>query len=105
MNNFDFKKWMIKNKTSMYSKTSVDEFYDFDNDQVVNRGDLKEIDPSALGAPQAAADAEMQKQDDENGDEVNNASMGVVAEDDVEETVGWATITKLADPPQKKQRF
>ena len=43
---------------------------------------LKEVDPAALGAPQAAADAKMQQQDDENGDMVDNASMDVMAEDD-----------------------
>lgn len=45
-------------------------------------GSLEEVNPTALGAPQAAADAEMQQQDDQNGTEVDNASMGVVAEDD-----------------------
>lgn len=43
---------------------------------------LEEVNPAALGAPQAAADAKMQQQDDENGDMVDNASMGVVAEDE-----------------------
>ena len=43
---------------------------------------LEEINPAALGAPQAAADAKMQQQDDENGDMVDNASMDVMAEDD-----------------------
>ena len=38
---------------------------------------LEEINPTALGAPQADADAKMQQQDDENGDEVDNVSMGV----------------------------
>jgi hypothetical protein len=43
---------------------------------------LREINPAALGAPQAAADAKMQQQDDENGDMVDNVSMDVMAEDD-----------------------
>ena len=41
------------------------------------QGGLNELNPTALGAPQAAADAKMQQQDDENGDEVDNVSMGV----------------------------
>lgn len=45
-------------------------------------GGLQEVNPTALGAPQAAADAKMQQQDDENGDMIDNASMDVVAEDD-----------------------
>jgi len=45
-------------------------------------GGLQEVNPAALGAPQAAADAKMQQQDDENGDMVDNASMDVMAEDD-----------------------
>jgi len=46
------------------------------------RDSLEEVDPTALGAPQAAADVKMQQQDDENGDMVDNASMDVMAEDD-----------------------
>ena len=42
--------------------------------------ELDEANPAALGAPQAAADARMQQQDDENGDMVDNVSMGTVAE-------------------------
>ena len=48
----------------------------------LERGDLEEMNPSALGAPQAAADAKMQQQDDENGDMVDNVSMGLEEEDD-----------------------
>jgi len=52
-------------------------------DQLEHGGDsLEEVNPSALGAPQAAADARMQQQDDENQDMVDNVSMGVVAEDE-----------------------
>jgi len=52
-------------------------------DTLEHGGDsLKELNPVALGAPQAAADAKMQQQDDENGDMVDNASMDVMAEDD-----------------------
>jgi hypothetical protein len=49
----------------------------------LNKISIREVSPSTLGAPQAAADAEMQQQDDQNGSEVDNASMGVVAEDEV----------------------
>lgn len=48
----------------------------------LERGDLEEMNPAALGAPQAAADAEMQQQDDQNGDMVDNVSMGLEEEDD-----------------------
>jgi hypothetical protein len=52
-------------------------------DALEHGGDnLEEVNPAALGAPQAAADAKMQQQDDENGDMVDNASMDVMAEDD-----------------------
>jgi hypothetical protein len=52
-------------------------------DALEHGGDsLEEVDPAALGAPQAAADAKMQQQDDENGDMVDNASMDVMAEED-----------------------
>jgi hypothetical protein len=50
--------------------------------------DLKEIDPAALGAPQAAADAQMQQQDDQNGDEVDNVSMGLGEENPMEAAYG-----------------
>lgn len=50
-------------------------------DQLEHGGDsLEEINPSALGAPQAATDAEMQQQDDQNGDMVDNVSMGLEEE-------------------------
>ena len=49
---------------------------------------IREINPSALGAPQAAADAEMQQQDDENGDEVDNVSMGLEEENPMEAAYG-----------------
>jgi hypothetical protein len=48
----------------------------------LERGDLEEMNPAALGAPQAAADAEMQQQDDRNRDMVDNVSMGLEEEDD-----------------------
>lgn len=53
----------------------------------LENSDLEEINPTALGAPQAAADARMQQQDDENGDMVDNASMDVMAEEP-EESIG-----------------
>lgn len=62
MQQFNMKQWLMESKSGMYSKT------------------LNEVDPAALGAPQAAADAAMQQQDDENGDMVDNASMDVAAE-------------------------
>jgi hypothetical protein len=49
---------------------------------------LEEVNPSALGAPQAAADAEMQQQDDQNGDEVDNVSMGLEEENPMEAAYG-----------------
>jgi hypothetical protein len=49
---------------------------------------LEEVDPSALGAPQAAADAKMQQQDDENGDMVDNVSMGLEEENPMEAAYG-----------------
>lgn len=58
---------------------------------------LQEMDPTALGAPQAAADARMQQQDDENGDMVDNVSMGTVAEEnDPMEQIGVAYVNKVA---------
>lgn len=76
MEQFDFKKWLFENKQGAYSKASLNEdIMDpaaFD-DGVENRGDMDEI-------TQAAADRQMQKQDDLNSDMVNNVSMGVVAE-------------------------
>ena len=57
---------------------------------------LQEMDPAALGAPQAAADARMQQQDDENGDMVDNVSMGTVAEEnDPMEQIGVAYANKV----------
>lgn len=55
---------------------------------------LKELNPAALGAPQADADAKMQQQDDENGDTVNNASMDVMAEEPDEDMTGF--VNKVA---------
>lgn len=63
MDNFNMKQWLQENKIGPYSKTL-----------------LNEMNPAAMGVGQAEADAEMQKKDDENGDWVDNASMGVVAE-------------------------
>lgn len=83
MNNFDLKQWLYENKQGAYGKaTRLNEFYSEDgySDEVVNRDNMNEINPAALGVGQAVADAEMQKQDDLNGDMVDNASMGVVAE-------------------------
>jgi len=83
MNNFDLKQWLYENKQGAYGKAArLNEFYSEDgySDEVVNRDDMNEINPAALGVGQARADAEMQKQDDLNGDMVDNVSMGVVAE-------------------------
>jgi hypothetical protein len=80
MDNFNLKGWLIENKAGVYSKTDIPEEFDVEGDETVNRGDLSEVNPAALGVGQAVADREMQKQDDQNGDEVDNASMGVVAE-------------------------
>lgn len=64
-------------------------------DQLEHGGDsLEEVNPSALGAPQAAADAEMQQQDDQNGDMVDNVSMGLEEEEDPTEQIGVAYATK-----------
>jgi hypothetical protein len=49
---------------------------------------LKEVNPAALGAPQAAADAKMQQQDDQNGDMVDNVSMGLEEENPMEAAYG-----------------
>ena len=54
----------------------------------LEHGELEEMNPSALGAPQAAADAKMQQQDDQNGDEVDNASMGLEEENPMEAAYG-----------------
>ena len=58
------------------------------------QGSLNELNPTALGAPQAAADAKMQQQDDENGDEVDNASMGVAAEG-IEDEAAYGNIPSV----------
>jgi len=79
MDNFNLKGWLIEKKAGIYSKTRSEEF-NVHGDENVNRGDLSEVDPAALGVGQAVADREMQKQDDQNGDWVDNASMDVVAE-------------------------
>lgn len=47
----------------------------------LEHGDLEEVNPTALGAPQAAADIKMQQQDDLNGDMVDNVSMGLEEEE------------------------
>jgi hypothetical protein len=83
MKNFNLKQWLIENKSGMYTKTSLKEGLDAGNafaDDSENREDLEEVNPTALGVGQAVADREMQKQDDENSDWVDNASMDVVAE-------------------------
>jgi len=83
MDQFNLKQWLIENKAGIYTKTSLNEALDSEKafaDDYINRGDLKEMNPAALGLGQAEADIEMQKQDDENGDWVDNASMDVVAE-------------------------
>lgn len=83
MDNFNMKQWLIENKSGMYSKTLSKEDYSEESavtSQTQNRSDLSEMNPAALGAPQAAADARMQAKDDQNGDWVDNASMDVVAE-------------------------
>jgi hypothetical protein len=79
MDNFNLKGWLIEKKAGVYSKTRSEEF-NVHGDENVNRGDLSEVDPAALGVGQAVADREMQKQDDQNGDWVDNASMDVVVE-------------------------
>jgi len=80
MKNFNLKQWLIENKAGVYSKANILEDFDVQGDETENRSGLQELNPTALGAPQAAADAEMEKKDDENGDWVDNASMDVVAE-------------------------
>lgn len=61
----------------------------------LENSDLNEIDPAALGIGQATADAKMQQQDDENQDMVDNVSMGVVAEEPMEQ-IGVAYADKVA---------
>ena len=60
----------------------------------LENSDLEEDSPAALGAPQAAADAKMQQQDDQNGDMVDNVSMGL--EEEPMEQIGVAYINKVA---------
>jgi hypothetical protein len=60
----------------------------------LEHGDLEEVNPAALGAPQAAADAKMQQQDDQNGDMVDNVSMGL--EEEPVEQIGVAYASKVA---------
>jgi len=79
MDNFNLKGWLIEKKAGVYSKTRSEEF-NVHGEENVNRADLSEINPATLGIGQAVADREMQKQDDQNGDWVDNASMDVVAE-------------------------
>lgn len=80
MKNFNLKQWLIESKAGMYSKTDIPEDFDVTGDETENRGDLQELNPAALGVQQAVADRQMQKQDDQNSDWVDNASMDVVAE-------------------------
>jgi hypothetical protein len=62
-----------------------------------SEGSLEEVNPPALGAPQAAADAEMQQQDDQNGDELDNASMGLEEENPIEAAYGnVGSVDKVA---------
>jgi len=61
---------------------------------------LEEMNPSALGAPQAAADAQMQQQDDQNGDEVDNASMGLEEENPIEAAYGNVGSVDNAKPAE-----
>jgi len=70
-------------------------------DQLEHGGDsLKEANPTALGAPQAAADDEMQQQDDQNGDEVDNASMGLEEENPMEAAYGNVGSVDNAKPAE-----
>lgn len=86
MKDFNLKQWLIENKSGIYSKVTISEEFNVHGDETLNRSDMdddgtiKELNPAALGVPQAVADREMQKKDDENGDWVDNASMDVVAE-------------------------
>jgi len=52
MNTFNMKQWLVENKIGPYGK-------------------MQEADPAAMGAPQAAADAKMEKEDDKNSDWLN----------------------------------
>lgn len=80
MKNFNLKQWLIENKAGVYSKTDIPEDFDVQGDETENRSDLQELNPASLGMQQAVADSNMQKRDDQNGDEVDNVAMDVVAE-------------------------
>lgn len=80
MKNFNLKQWLIENKAGVYSKTDIPEDFDVLGDEIENRSDLQELNPTSLGMQQAVADSNMQKRDDQNGDEVDNTAMDVVAE-------------------------
>jgi len=78
MENFDLKKYLFENKLGMYSK-------------------VNEVNPALLGVGQAEADAEMQKQDDQNGDMVDNVSMGL--EEEPKEAIGVIpSVDKVKEP-------
>jgi hypothetical protein len=63
----------------------------------LEHGDLEEVNPAALGAPQAAADAKMQQQDDQNGDMVDNVSMGLEEDNPIEAAYGnVGSVDKVA---------
>ena len=79
MDNFNFKKYLFENRLGSYSK-------------------INEINPALLGAGQAEADAEMQRQDDQNGDMVDNVSMGVVAEEPKEAIGVVPSVDKVREP-------
>jgi hypothetical protein len=61
---------------------------------------IKEADPATLGAPQAAADAKMQQQDDENGDMVDNVSMGLEEENPMEAAYGNVGSADMVTPAE-----
>lgn len=78
MENFDLKKYLFENKLGAYSR-------------------VNEINPALLGAGQAAADAKMQQQDDQNGDMVDNVSMGL--EEEPKEAIGVIpSVDKVREP-------
>lgn len=55
---------------------------------------INELNPKMLGLGQAAADAKMQQQDDQNGDMVDNVSMGL--EEEPMEQIGVAYANRVA---------
>jgi len=61
---------------------------------------IREVNPTALGAPQAAADAEMQQQDDQNGDEVDNVSMGLEEKNPMEAAYGNVGSADMVAPAE-----